>query len=243
MEIRTASVERGLGWVGDGFGYFKRNVGIWIAITIVWLAICIGLAIIPLLGNLIAQLLTPVFAAGILLGCKSMDEGRPLELGHLFKGFSVGTGPLILVGALYLAAVIVLGVFMVILAFILLGGIDAIVQLAQGNPEQVLGNLPMLAVVVLVALGLYVPILMALWFAPALIAIGGLGVGDAVSASFHGCLRNIMPFLIWGIVILVLGVVAVIPFGLGLLILVPMIWGGTYAAYKDIFTASAPAPA
>jgi uncharacterized membrane protein len=228
--------------VGDGFDYFKRNAGIWIAITVVWIAILFGLAFLPVVGNLISQLLTPVFAAGVLLGCKAMDEGQPLELGHLFRGFSVSTGPLILVGALYLAAVVVLAIFTIILAFILLGGMDAIAQMLQGNPEQFLGNLPMLAIVILVALGLYVPVLMALWFAPALIAIGGLGIGDAVGTSFRGCLRNIMPFLLWGIVILVLGIIALIPFGLGLLVLVPMIWGGTYAAYKDIF-AVAPRPA
>ncbi|MBI1732839.1 MAG: hypothetical protein HYR49_08745 [Gammaproteobacteria bacterium] len=239
MNIRTVGTERGMGWVADGFDYFRRSAGIWIAITVVWLVIFIVLGFLPFIGSLLSPLLTPVFAAGVLLGCKALDEGGELKLDHLFRGFSTHTASLILLGALYLVSVMVLLIFMVILAFVLLGGMDTLTQLMEGKPEQLLGNLPMLAVVTLIGLGLYVPILMALWFAPALVALGGTGVADAVSASFHGCLRNIMPFLIWGVVMLVLCLLALIPFGLGLLVLVPMVWAGTYVAYKDIFSASA----
>lgn len=238
MEIRIAETGRGAGWVGDGFDYFKRSAGMWIGITVVLFVIYVVLAWIPVIGSVAAQLLGPVFAAGILLGCRCMDEGGALELGHLFKAFSGSPGPLIIIGALSLAAVIVLGIFMLILAFILLGGTDTIGRLMDGDATPLLANLPMLLVVMLVGLGLYVPVLMALWFAPALVCLGGQSVADALSASFRGCLRNILPFLIWGIVILLLGIVAIIPMGLGLLVLVPMIWASTYVAYKEIFIPS-----
>lgn len=235
MNIRTVDAGRGSAWIGDGFNSFKRAAGAWIAITVVFFVIFIALALLPVLGNLLSQLLTPVFMAGIFLGCRAMDEGADLELGHLFRGFSANPAPLFIIGALYLVSVLVLGIFMVILAFVLLGGMDTIMQLINGNAEQLLVNLPMLLVVILVGLGLYVPILMALWFAPALVALGGLGVGDALSASFKGCLLNILPFLIWSVIILVLAILAAIPFGLGFLVLVPMIWAGMYSAYKEIF--------
>lgn len=235
MNIRSVDAVRGGAWVGDGFDYFKRAAGAWVAITVVFLVIFIALGFLPLLGGLISQVLTPVFLAGLFLGCRTMDEGGELELGHLFRGFSVNTGPLLIIGALYLVAVMVLGIFLLALAFVLLGGMDAIMQMIQGQPDQLLGNLPMLLVVMLVGLGLYVPILMALWFAPALVALGGLGVSDAVSASFRGCLVNIVPFLLWGVIALVLAILAAIPFFLGFLVLMPMIWAGTYVAYKDIF--------
>lgn len=235
MNIRSVDAGRGAGWIGAGFDYFKRAAGGWVAISIVWIVIYIALGILPFFGSLIAQLLTPVLMAGVFLGCKDMDEGRQIELGHLFRGFALKPGPLFVIGGLYLVACIVLAIVMVILAFILLGGMEAITQMIQGQPDLLLGNLPMLLVVVLIGLGLYVPILMALWFAPALVALGGLGVGDALSASFRGCMFNIMPFLIWGIIVLLLSVVAAIPFMLGFLVLVPVIWAGTWVAYKEIF--------
>ncbi len=242
MEIRTVDAGRGAGWLGDGFDYFKRGAGAWIGITVVLFVVYVALNFIPVIGGLAGQLLAPVFSAGILLGCKHMDEGGELELGHLFKAFSANPGPLIVLGALYLASVIALGILMVILAFILLGGVGTITQLMAGDASSLLGNLPMLLIVMLVGVGLYVPVLMALWFAPALVALGGLSVQDAVSGSFTGCLRNMVPFLIWGIIGLLLFVVAIIPMGLGLLVLIPMIWASTYVAYKEIFVVAAKTP-
>jgi uncharacterized membrane protein len=45
-----------------------------------------------------------------------------------------------------------------------------------------------------------------------------------------------MPFLVWGIVMTLAGIVAVIPFGLGLLVWLPVAIASTYIAYRDIFT-------
>ena len=93
MEIRVADAGRGAGWLGDGFDYFKRDAGMWIGITVVVFVIYFVLAWIPIIGTVATQLLAPVFSAGVLLGCKSMDDGGALELGHLFKGFSGNPGP------------------------------------------------------------------------------------------------------------------------------------------------------
>ncbi len=238
MEIRTVEAGRGAGWLGDGFDYFKRAAGAWIAIIVVMFVVYVALAFIPLIGSLAGQLLAPVFSAGILLGCKHMDEGGQLELGHLFKAFSGNPGPLIVLGVLYLAALIVLGICMLI-AFFVLGGVGAFTLLMDSDANALMQILPMLLIVILVGAGLYVPVVMAFWFAPALVALGGLSVQDAVRGSFTGCMRNLLPFLIWGIVGLVLFIVAIIPLGLGLLVLVPMIWASTYVAYKEIFVIQA----
>ncbi len=235
MEIRTVEAGRGAGWLGDGFDYFKRAAGAWIAIAVVLLVIYVALAFIPVLGTVASQLLTPVFTAGILIGCRNMDQGDTLQLGDLFKGFSGNVGHLIIIGALNLMALVVLGIIMLILGFVLMGGIDTLTRLGSGDAAALWENLPMLLVAMLVVLGLYIPVLMALWFAPALVALDGVPVQEALSASFTGCLCNILPFLIWGIVALVLFIVAVIPMGLGLLVLAPMIWASTYVAYKEIF--------
>lgn len=103
---------------------------------------------------------------------------------------------------------------------------------AEGAPPQIgIGVL----LVTLVAVALYVPVAMAVWFAPALVALRGLGTLDAVKLSFFGCLRNIVPFLIYGLILFVLALLASIPMGLGFLVLVPVAVGSQYAAYKAIF--------
>jgi uncharacterized membrane protein len=44
-----------------------------------------------------------------------------------------------------------------------------------------------------------------------------------------------LPFLVYGIVGFLLAIVAVIPLGLGLLVLGPVMWGTMYVGYRDIF--------
>jgi len=58
---------------------------------------------------------------------------------------------------------------------------------------------------------------------------------DAMKASFAACLTNVMPFLIYGLVVMGLAIAAVIPFGLGFLVLGPILIGSVYASYRDIF--------
>ena len=60
---------------------------------------------------------------------------------------------------------------------------------------------------------------------------------EAMKRSFRGCLGNILPFLIYGVVAFVLSIIAMIPIFLGLLFLVPTLICSTYIAYREIFLA------
>jgi uncharacterized membrane protein len=88
---------------------------------------------------------------------------------------------------------------------------------------------------VLIFLALSIPIYMAYWFAPLLIVEHDLGVTKAMLCSLKACAMNFAPFLLYGLVGLLLGVIAVITFGLGFLILVPLIIASIYTSYRDIF--------
>jgi uncharacterized membrane protein len=87
----------------------------------------------------------------------------------------------------------------------------------------------------LVALALSIPIYMALWFAPALVVLRGMAPVAALQESFFGCLKNILPFLVYSIVLMVLGIVASIPLGLGWLVLGPTLIASVYVSYRDVF--------
>jgi uncharacterized membrane protein len=51
-----------------------------------------------------------------------------------------------------------------------------------------------------------------------------------------------VPFIVYGFVMLVLAIVAVIPLGLGMFVWLPLAIASTYAAYRQIYTEE-PAPA
>lgn len=88
---------------------------------------------------------------------------------------------------------------------------------------------------ILVALALGVPLAMATWFATPLVLFNNMAPFNAMHASFFACLKNIVPFLLYGVISLVLAIIAAIPFGLGFLVLIPVIIGSVYAGYRDVF--------
>ncbi|HLB15334.1 MAG TPA: BPSS1780 family membrane protein [Burkholderiales bacterium] len=233
-EGRAVPAGHGWKWITDGWGLFRRQPGTWILLLIVFVLISVLIALIPILGSIASNVLWPVFAGGIMLGCRELDQGGELAVGHLFAGFRDHLGKLVVIGILYLVALIVV----VLVAFAITGagiGFGALMGTDRGGAEM---NVTAILLGVLLALALIIPVAMAVWFAPTLVVLNDLGVGDAVKASFRACLRNIIPFLVYGAIGIGLAIVASIPFGLGWLALGPTLAASVYAAYRDIFYTS-----
>lgn len=237
VEGRKVPAGRGTAWIGESWELFKRSPGIWIAIFVIFMVMSLVLAIIPL-GSVVSSMLYPVFAGGIMIGCRELEKGGPLEIAHLFAGFKSNVGNLILVGLIYLAAVMIVaviaGIGLAISIPLYAGGAFT----ANTDPFTVaMMILPLLLLFLLVVMALSLPLVMAIWFAPPLVVFHNLAPLEAMKASFSGCARNIWPFLLYGIVFMLLLIVATIPLGLGLLVVSPMIWASIYTAYRDIYLA------
>lgn len=231
---RAMAAGRGWDWIAAGWELFKKQVGMWIALLIVFLVVMAVLALIPLLGTLATTVLTPVFGAGLFVAARAVDEGRSLEFGQLFAGFREPFVKLVLVGAIYLGSALVIAL---VVGFA--SGVS-ILAISAGTVPEVATPAAALTLVLafLIMFALLAPVLMAIWFAPALVAFHGRGAIEAMQESFLGCLRNIMPFLVYGVVVLVLGVIASIPLFLGWLVLGPVLAASAYTSYKDIFIAA-----
>ena len=230
MGGRAVEAGRGWTWIADGFGLFKKAPGMWIALVIVLFVILVVLAFIPLLGAVATFLLMPLFLGGLMLGCRALQGGGELEVGHLFAGFKEHTGNLIVLGALAIG-----GWVIVMLPMIAIVGAGAIFGMMRGDAAGVAAIGGSMVLAWLVAMALSIPIYMALWFAPALVVLRGLAPVAAVKESFFGCLKNMVPFLIYGIVLLVPSIFATIPFLLGWLVLLPVVIASIYVAYRDIY--------
>ena len=231
---RAVDAGHGWEWIAAGFALFKKQPGMWILILIILFACLIVISMLPVIGSLANMLLMQVFMGGVMLGCRALDDGEPLEVGCLFAGFQKNTGDLVILGVLALVG----WVIAFIPAIVIAGG-GTFFALMRGGGDLVsvgaLGLTFMLAM--LVSLALALPLYMALWFAPSLIVFNGLKPVDAMKASFYGCLKNFVPFLLYGVVLLVLCFVAAIPLGLGFLVLGPVAIASIYAGYRDIFAA------
>lgn len=227
---QALSAGRGWGWIAGGFRMFKSKPATWILITIVLGVIFIGMGLVPVLGALASWVLYPVFAGGIMLGCHALAHGDELAVGHAFAGFRNRAGNLAVIGLLSVVAWII-----VMIPVIAVIGAGAFFGMMGGDPQAMAAMGPGVAIAWLVALGLAVPVYMALWFAPALVVLRELAPIDALKQSFRGCLKNIIPFLVYGVVAMVFTVLAAIPLGLGLLVMMPVIMASVYVAYGEIF--------
>ena len=189
---------------------------------------------IPLIGFVATYVLTPVLLGGVMLGCASLERGGTIEVSHLFAGFREKTSPLVIVGLLYLAGIVaILAVVGVLFGFSLVP-----MFLGQRAPD-VAGAMMIILLATLVMLALSIPLVMAIWFAAPIVMLHDVKPADALKASFMGCLKNVIPFLIYGVVILAAAIVASLPLLLGWLVLGPVLMGSVYAGYRDIFTESA----
>jgi uncharacterized membrane protein len=111
----------------------------------------------------------------------------------------------------------------------------SMVALAKLDPSILARSTGLLVAVVALTAVLLLPLSMAWYFAPALIAIDEQGPMAAIGSSLMGCLRNALPLLTYGLIFIVLAILATIPIGLGWLVLLPVAITSTYAAYRDIF--------
>jgi hypothetical protein len=235
VQGRAVPAENGWTWIASAWMLFMRSPLMWIVLTVVMTLILIVLAFIPVLGSLAGFVLTPVFMASFLAGCRVLEEGGELEIGHLFAGFRERFGPLVTVGLIYLGATVLIA----LVAGLATGAkIFALLSGTQGDPGALLEAALSILLAALIMLALMVPVFMALWFAPALVLFHQQGAVQAMKASFAACLKNIVPFLIYGVILLGLSILASIPFGLGWLVLGPVMLASVYTAYRDIFLAA-----
>ena len=233
---RGVAATRGWDWLTEAWELFKAAPGMWIAMVVVFAVIYMVASMIPFFGMFVTFLAGPVFGAGFVIGCRAIEEGRELEFAHLFAGFQQRFGQLVAVGALYLAAWIAV---ILVVALITGAGMVALFAGGAGAPGEprTAAALTTLLLAVLLAMALMLPVLMAIWFAPSLVVFHDLGPIEAMKDSFTGCLRNVVPFLVYGAVYLVLAILATIPLGLGWLVLGPMTAASVYTAYRDIYLA------
>lgn len=222
-------IGHGWTWIADAWALFKRQPGLWIGMLLLLFIIFIATSFIPLLG-MFSGIFWPVFMGGIAIGCRTLEQGGEMELGHLFAGFQQHFGTLVAVGAIgFLVSTIVT------LAVFGLMGFGMLSALNSTDPEVLMGFGITMVLAGLIVMALLLPVIAAMWFAPPLVMFHDLGAWEAMKQSFFGCVKNILPFLWYSVVLLLLSLLAVIPIGLGLLILWPVITASLYTAYRDIY--------
>ena len=232
MEAKTVDVSRGIVWFSGGWRIFMKNPGLWVVLGIIMLVIVVVLSIIPILGVLALSLIMPVLTAGLLYAAREADEGRALDVLHLFQGFRERDKltPLLSLGGIVLAGF----VLSVAVAF-LVGGASVVTFMMGANPEMMRGAAAGMLVALLAGLAVQLVVVLALVYAVPLVMFHGVPAGQAMGSSLRANLRNILPLLVSGVLYLFVAVLATLPLLLGWIVLLPVSVGMLYRSYKDLY--------
>jgi len=243
VEARVVAPARGWQWLFEGFWLFRKTPVIWLALTIALGLMWAVSLVIPVLGPLLFNLLSPALFAGLMIGCRALESGKPLEIGHLFAGFRQHAAPLVTVGGVYLVGtVVVVGIVLVVAG----GSTLPVVLTKPGTDIETLrAAARSMSLALAVGAADYLPLLMVIWFAPLLVVFTGLAPVAAMKLSFTACVSNTVPFLVYGVAVLMVWVILSLPAALGaaggllvvalLVASIPVLICSVYTSYRDIF--------
>jgi uncharacterized membrane protein len=242
LEGRSTNFGQGLNWITRGWNIFTQAPLIWIVNSVIVVAVYFVLSLIPFIGSIFSMALFALLGAGLMLGAHAQYGGRPLEVADTFAGFqSAHKMNLFVLGLLYMVSWTVLFILAGILFAVVIGVAGVAGAFRGGDGSGIVGLIAGAGIgmilIALMIIALSIPIAMAFWFAPTLVALHGVSPLSAMSSSFFACLKNMLPFLLYGIIFSVLFIVGSLPFFLGLLVVLPLLFASCYASYRDIYLA------
>jgi hypothetical protein len=244
MKARTLPARHGLLWLIAGWRLLRRYPRQVTSITLAYFLVVLLINLIPFVGPVLLPLALPMLM--VLLGnaCRALDHDQPLTQELLGAGLQAQSTNLLRLGGLHLLGSLIL----------LLASQPLMIELNpdQSRAAEQLSDL-------LSHLGLFLllasPVVMAFWFAPLLAAWHGIAAVKALFFSFVASWRNWRAFMVYGLVILgvgialpgaviviaglfmpsLAGVLAVFARMALVLLLGPVLVSSIYISYRDVF--------
>ena len=243
---------RGVAWLRDAYGMLSLARLPWLMLLMLYYLILGVIDFIPFLGQIAAPILKPVFAVGFLAAAWSQERGGTPEPKQLFVGFRSNLWALLPLGV-----VLVAGITLAVLGTALVDGgklLDALSGKTKFDDALLADGEVQLAMLFAAACAL--PVMLALWFAPALVVFQDCPAGLALRTSLAAALANWQPIAVYGLLVFFYGGVvpglvttlialvapASLAFTVALIVLLPYLFLfiatlhiSDYVSYRDIF--------
>ena len=191
--------KRGFAWLAQAYAMFSKQRLMWVVLLLAYYAILKLLLSVPYAGPYAMTILKPVFAVGLLAAAWTQERGGTPALGQLFAGFRANLWSLLPIGAFY-----VLGITAAVFASSLVDNgklLDLMSNAGAMSEEQITTALAdgALEAGMLFSALLSIPVLLATWWAPALVVFQNAGSGAALAVSLRASLANWRPLALYGI--------------------------------------------
>ena len=89
-DARVVPADAAMVWLRTGWEMFQQAPGAWIGIVLVYFLIIVVMSLLLIIGVL-NVVVSPVFAAGVILACEAQHRGSTPTVADLFAGFRRNT--------------------------------------------------------------------------------------------------------------------------------------------------------
>ena len=224
----------------------------WLSLLLLYYLVLGIIDLVPYLGQVVAPLLKPVLSVGFLAAAWSQERGGTPQLRQMFDGFRSNLWALMPLGVAF-----VVGITLAILGTALIDDGKLVDALSgKSRIDDTLLADPEVQLAMLFGVLLSLPVLLALWFAPALVVFQDCGAPQALRTSLAAAWANWRPLTMYGLLVFFYGGVlpgifttlitlvapASLAFGIAIVVLLPYLFLfvatlhiSDYVSYRDIF--------
>ncbi len=231
IQYNKLTASSGTSWFSCGWDLFKSNAVTWILMLLVFFLLAL-INIVPMIGSLVFSVITPVITGGVFIAMDKNRSGTPAVVMDVFSGFHDAKvrNNLMILGALGL---VILFIISIVFGASMMGMMD----MARPGHMQNFNPAMMGSMATAGLMSMLISMLwsMALMFGIPLVALKGAQPIDALKSSIKASFVNWLPLLIFGLISLVLVIVASIPAGLGFIIALPYLICTVYCAFTQIY--------
>jgi len=243
MQAHRLPAQRGWFWIAEGYRLYRRNPRLLTSLTLAYFILVLMINVLPIIGPFLSPFVLPFLNMVVANGCRALDTGT-LQVEALQVGLRENRRTLLRLGALQLLG----GVLVLVMFVILNGGDMSAMQAKDKMDEAMLASMAKLALMSL-------PLGLAFWFAPFLVAWHNTPALKALFFSFVAVWRNWRAFLIYGLsaffvglvapsfIMAILGLIAptlanilkIVLLMMVVFMLLPVMMASFYISYRDVF--------
>ena len=171
IRFARRNASHGALWLRRAFAMLSQHRVRWLLLLLAYYVIIVSIDLVPIVGAFVAPLLKPVFAVGFLAAAWSQERGEPPAIGQLFRGFRSDLRALLLLGAVF-----VVGMTAAVVATSFVDGGKLLEVLAgAARPDEAFVGRGEVQIAMLFGALCALPVVLALWFAPALVVFQDCG--------------------------------------------------------------------
>jgi uncharacterized membrane protein len=222
LHPRIVPWQHALAWYEDAMRLFKRAPATWAALAAITIAAELMLRLVPSLGPLLAEVVAPLVACGLVYAAATTDRGAKPVLGDATRVFRAPIGA---IAAIVASALITF--FAESLAAWWIAGANLL------DPGGAPGELRASVLIGIYAIGILASL--PVMFVPFHVLLEPVAPVAAFAASWNAFALNAIPLIAYAFASLVLLAFGLATFGLGFVLALPLWIASSYAAWKDIF--------